>query len=79
MFAGAVPIINNKYRLGTGPTVLQSVRCTGFEERLIECISSDFDGSCSNHVGVECLEGESSRAAQTGLQRWNVSSICWPS
>lgn len=57
-FAGAVPITNNKYRLGTGPTVLQSVRCTGFEERLIECTSSDFGGSCSNHVGVECLEGK---------------------
>ena len=55
---GAIPVTNNKYKPSSGPTVLQDVHCSGLEQRLIECTSTDFVGSCSNHVGVECVEGK---------------------
>ena len=56
-YVGAVARSDNHFGLGSGPTILQSVSCTGSEQRLVECASANFAGSCSNHVGVECMEG----------------------
>lgn len=53
--AGAEILGTNYYGRSSGPG--QTVTCTGFEQRLIECRSETLSVSCSSHIAVECIEG----------------------
>ncbi len=56
--SGAVPNTNNKYGSGTVPTVLTSFRCSGSEQRLLDCPYLYNQGRSCNKAAVECREGE---------------------
>ena len=61
--AGAVPRDESAFGRGSGPIILGSVRCTGSENGLINCIHSGIQThTCSSDhsrdAGVVCRRGE---------------------
>lgn len=62
IFIGATPRINAAFGQGGGPVLLDDVRCTGLEYRLLDCVNT---GSLeivncphSKDAGVICTEGK---------------------
>ena len=54
-FTGAVPRLSAYFGPGTGSIVRQYVRCTGSENRLIDCPTSSSSCTHSEDAGVTCL------------------------
>ena len=52
---GAVPRLSAHFGAGTGSIVRQYVRCTGSENRLIDCPTSSSSCTHSEDAGVTCL------------------------
>ena len=48
---GALAYIRSQYGAGTDPVYLNDVRCSGFEDSLINCSRSDF-----GDVSLDCLD-----------------------
>ena len=62
LLLGAVAQSNAFFGQGTGPILLDDLRCTGTETRLIDCPSdgvgnSDFCNGHADDAGVQCNEG----------------------
>lgn len=60
-YSGAKPRINSAYGDGAGPVLLDDVRCTGLEYRLLDCAHRGLEVSnCGHHqdAGVICFPGE---------------------
>ena len=58
---GAIPRLNAAFGEGSGPIVLDDMRCTGLEYRLFDCEHGGFEvNNCahSKDAGVVCIEGE---------------------
>ncbi len=56
---------NNYYGPNTGPGLIDSISCTGFEHRLVECPRAPYPGGCNQHVGVHCRSGEEAAKLHT--------------
>ena len=54
---GALAFTNAFFGFGTNAIILDGVRCTGAEERLLECPSRRYSRRChhSEDAGVRCL------------------------
>jgi len=62
LLLGAIAQSNAFFGQGTGPILLDDLRCTGTETRLIDCPSdgvgnSDFCNGHADDAGVQCNEG----------------------
>ena len=59
-FKGAIARTSGTYGQGTGPILLDEVRCTGLEYRLFDCVSNGIEVEDCSHTedaGVVCLAG----------------------
>ena len=57
---GAIPRLNAAFGVGNGPILLDDVRCTGLENRLLDCVHGGYEvNNCvhSRDAGVVCTEG----------------------
>ena len=46
---------------GSEPTLLDNLRCTGLESKLVDCAHNGFEVESCDHskdAGVSCVEGE---------------------
>ena len=60
IFLGAIARPDAVYGQGSGPIILDDVRCTGLEYRLFDCTHEGFEAhNCvhSQDIGVVCMEG----------------------
>ncbi len=59
-FVGAIVRNNGEFGIGSGPILLDYVRCTGLEYRLLDCLHRGIEvESCthSSDAGVSCMAG----------------------
>ena len=58
---GAVPRTHAVFGEGIGPIILHTVRCSGFEHRLIDCAHALSSSNCNHErdAGVTCARGNS--------------------
>ena len=57
---GGLARLNNPYGVGSGPIVLDDVRCNGNEEQLLDCRSNgplNHDCSHNDDISIMCVEG----------------------
>ena len=60
MYAGSGIVTSAVFGQGTGPVLLQLVRCAGFEQRLFDCPHGGIEASSCPHsrdAGVVCSAG----------------------
>ncbi len=60
---GATSFINAQFGQGTGPILLDDLRCTGLEYRIFDCPGVPIEAdNCahSSDAGVRCVAGKSS-------------------
>ena len=61
LLIGGLTRLNNPYGVGSGPIVLDDVRCNGKEEQLLDCHSNgplNHDCSRSDDISIVCMEGK---------------------
>ena len=76
MPSGATARLNAVYGQGTGPILLDDVKCRGLEYRLIECPSNGIEVSNCIHsrdAGVRCVAGMRLKCIPHKLSRFWIS------
>ena len=54
-FIGATRLVGSSVVDGTGQRVLQSLRCTGSESRLVDCPHNGLSHHNCEHAGIRCF------------------------